>query len=127
MDVHLLYTQSPNNEDIKAAEASLKQKKHGNKNYHNIYLFNIKCKSNSCDFACNTTSMHFKRQYYFLIFNIRCIYYVTYCLRTHRCATFPHLVLTLNDFIFNCQTYFQTTFKADSWGKMCSKFMQKYS
>ena len=93
MDVHLLYTKSPNNEDIKAAEASLKQKKHGNKNYHNIYLFKIKCKSNSCDFACNTTSMHFKRQYCFLIFNIRCIYYVTYCLRTHRCATFPTLFL----------------------------------
>ena len=41
-------------------------------------------------------SVHFKRQYYLLLFNIFCIYHVTCCLRTHTyticlCFKFRHL------------------------------------
>ena len=32
-----------------------------------------KCKSSSCVFTCNTTSIHFKRQYCLLFFNMFCI------------------------------------------------------
>ena len=40
-----------------------------------IKLVSYHDKSSSCIFTCNTTSVHFKRQYCFLFFNVFCIYY----------------------------------------------------